>query len=78
MNTYIVTYKHQIKNKEHDPKNKVTNKCTASNVCTDSTGEHHSFLAEGITTLELKERLTQAGMHITRIELATMVRKLHH
>jgi hypothetical protein len=60
----IVTIK-LPKNPHHDPHNKVTAPCEVSDVCTDSTGEHHSVLVE---TDEQVEELRQQFGHITRIE----------
>ncbi len=50
----------------HDPKNKVTGPCPYSSVCTDMTGEHHSFVTEDIS--QTIANLTEEGVHVTRIE----------
>lgn len=67
MTTYIVTVK-LPRDKTHDPKNKKTGKCAISPMCTDVTGQHHSFL----TTLspdKIHAMLDgEEGMSLTRIE----------
>lgn len=70
---YIVTIKLR-KNKEHDPRNKKTNHCVSNPVCTDSTGEHHSFLVNASSIPQIENYYE--GVHITRIELASPVIKL--
>ena len=70
---FIVTVKDK-KNPNHDPRNKVENKCRWSEWCTDSTGEHHSFLLEnfdGISDVEVWLDTVYPGVHITRIELVS-------
>lgn len=59
---FLVTIK-LPKNPNHDPHNKVTGQCLLSEVCTDSTGEHHSILVteKGLGDLQSK-------YHITRVE----------
>ena len=61
----IVTVKF-ARDPNHDPSNKVTGICPADEnaVCTDVTGQHHSYLA----TDEEIEALRKDGVHITRIE----------
>lgn len=61
---WIITIK-QPKNKLHDPRNKQTGPCVVSSLCTDVTGEHHSFIG----TASDIEKLKTDGTHITRIEL---------
>lgn len=61
---YIITIK-LPKNPEHDPRNKKMSVCEFSPVCTDATGEHHSFLGTDETLALLRGRDT----HITRVEL---------
>lgn len=63
MNIYIITVK-LPKNPEHDPRNKQTDICQFSPVCSDSTGEHHSFLG----TQETLVWLGKQSVHITRAE----------
>jgi hypothetical protein len=69
---YIVTVKLD-KNPEHDPGDKKTAPCPASQdcVCTDSTGEHHSFIALGDDTPQVQARWAANGYHVTRVETAT-------
>jgi len=66
---FLVTVK-LPKNKEHDPKNKVTGPCPVSNsTCTDATGEHHTVLWEGSDSLEEAQAYwARTNVHITRIE----------
>ena len=54
------------KNPDHDPHAKVTAECPVNQgqLCTDSTGEHHTVLVESNSELERLKRLH----HITRIE----------
>lgn len=70
---YIVTIK-LPKNTMHDPKNKKTSHCVSNPVCTDSTGEHHSFLVNANSLKEIRDYYD--GVHITRIELSAPVIKL--
>jgi hypothetical protein len=65
MASYIVTVK-LPKNPEHDPRNKKTGECDFSAECTDVTGEHHSFIAYGVSATQVIGHL--GGYHITRIE----------
>jgi hypothetical protein len=66
---WIVTIKNK-KNPAHDPHNKVTAACGSSEKCTDSTGEHHSFLAYSVSPATLQASLKEKGIHVTRIEAA--------
>lgn len=59
----IVTIK-LPKNPAHNPHAKVTAPCAVSEVCTDSTGEHHSVIALDDEVETMRE---QYG-HITRVE----------
>lgn len=75
MANYVVTVR-LPRNPAHDPRNKVTGDCPVNGaICTDVTGEHHSFVVEGNTTADAKhwtEVSFGAGgeeVHITRIEL---------
>jgi hypothetical protein len=72
MTPYIVTVK-LAKNPEHDPSDKKTAACPASDGCgcTDSTGEHHSFIALGGDITEVQATWTANGYHVTRVETAT-------
>lgn len=65
---YIVTVK-LAKNPTHDPKNKVTATCPMGEErCTDTTGEHHSFLVDSLLNLEEVREYFAATYHVTRIE----------
>jgi hypothetical protein len=72
MTPYIVTVK-LAKNPEHDPSNKKVAECPASHgcVCTDTTGEHHSFIALGSDVTQVQAVWTASGYHVTRVETAT-------
>lgn len=68
MPDYLVTVK-LPKNPNHDPTNKVTGPCQFSKLCTDSTGQHHTFIAHHNSAAELHRELTDDyGQHVTRIE----------
>jgi len=62
------------KNPKHDPKNKVTDYCPLSKgiaICTDVTGEHHSYIESGSSLEEIKVKALQKfpkADHVTRIE----------
>jgi hypothetical protein len=68
---FIVTIK-LPRNPHHNPKNKITGGCPfspdGSIECTDTTGEHHSKLVEGLSVEEVTSRYTQGGYHVTRVE----------
>ena len=54
----------------HDPKNKITGACPISQLeCTDTTGEHHTFLHRADSAREIQEGMASLGVHVTRIEL---------
>jgi len=67
------------RNSLHDPKNKKIGKCPASHaiyhpeiLCTDVTGEHHSYLETGLTITEIEQKAKEKypdAHHITRIEV---------
>lgn len=69
---WIVTVKLE-KNPKHDPQNKKTGTCPFSHeTCTDSTGEHHSFIYNaGIreTAHEIIGKFS-GSYHVTRVEIA--------
>ena len=69
MKQFIVTVK-LPKNPEHDPHNKKTGTCKFSDLCTDVTGEHHSFLYEGDSVEWVRRHWTSKGTHVTRVEEA--------
>lgn len=58
---YLVTIK-LPRNPDHNPRAKLTDSCAVSDNCTDSTGEHHTYLARTIEEVQAETR------HITRIE----------
>jgi hypothetical protein len=68
---YIVTVK-LPKNPEHNPRDKKTGLCPVSDeICTDVTGEHHSYLVEGmnIDSVDAARFIAEnAFAHVTRIE----------
>jgi hypothetical protein len=70
---YIVTIR-LPKNPNHDPRDKKSDICpSGSGICTDVTGEHHSYLMMGndvATVRQAAEHRLPDGAHITRIEAA--------
>ena len=69
---YVVTVKIR-RQPNHDPHNEVTGPCPVGNigVCTDATGEHHSFMQRGVgdeSAADVKARLEAVGYHVTRVE----------
>jgi hypothetical protein len=70
---FAVTVRMLSKNPSHDPKNKVTHECPFSAACTDASGEHHTFLALGVSAQVVRDRLskrTTMGWRVTRVEEA--------
>lgn len=70
MKVFIVTVK-LGKNPEHNPHDKKTAACPASqgpSICTDSTGEHHSFLCIDSSASEVAQRFKERGFHVARVE----------
>lgn len=71
----IVTVKLN-KNPRHDPRNKQKGRCPCSGImgyfiyCTDTTGEHHSFIVDGFNLVEIIDKVSSKFKHITRIEVA--------
>jgi len=69
----IVTVK-LPRNPRHDPHNKIAGKCPLSRIlktyvyCTDVTGSHHSYIEEGLSLKEIKEKAKKKFQHITRVE----------
>ena len=72
---YLVTVK-LARNPEHDPHNKITGKCPVDpwgwgmdkdRICTDVTGQHHTFLAEGASVDDVYQMYARRHL-ITRIE----------
>jgi len=70
----IVTVK-LPKNPKHNPRNKVSGECPLSKqlgvsiYCTDTTGEHHSYIEEGKTIQEIEDKAKRMFGHVTRIEI---------
>ncbi len=62
---YLVTIK-LPPNPDHNPRAKRTDACAISENCTDSTGEHHTYLARSIEEVQRETR------HITRIETVAL------
>jgi hypothetical protein len=63
------------KNPAHNPQAKVSGPCPVSELCTDVTGEHHSFISIGPQDeAEVRELVAQhgaaGGYRLTRIEEA--------
>ena len=62
------------RNPKHDPKNKVIDYCPLSEglaICTDVTGEHHSYVQSGDNLGHIKELALQKfpkADHVTRME----------
>lgn len=71
MPDFIVTIK-MSKDPNHDPKNKITGECPSTGMeCTDTTGEHHSFLHQAGSAEEIRTGLQALGVHVTRIEMVS-------
>ena len=68
---YIVTVK-LPKNPAHNPREKKTGVCPVNTgICTDVTGEHHSYLDTSSISMDDAERRAKEVLewgHITRIE----------
>ncbi len=72
MTLWIVTVR-MDKNPDHNPHNKLTSKCPFSKeTCTDSTGEHHSFIynAGNEETAHEVQGKWSNSYHVTRVEIA--------
>lgn len=69
MNKYIVTVK-LPRNPNHDPHNKVIGTCpiNADVICTDVTGEHHSFIMEAASPADANNEARKLFSHVTRVE----------
>lgn len=73
MRKFIVTVK-LPKDLTHDPRNKVEGVCPVTRQhCTDTTGQHHSFLTEATDRGEIIEQYSTQGYHITRVEEVEVV-----
>lgn len=71
---FLITVK-LAKNPDHNPQKKVTANCPldSDHECTDSTGEHHTFLfqRDGFWTADAIKLLWEnrhPGVHVTRVE----------
>jgi len=58
------------RNPKHDPQHKVAGRCPLSKtgLCTDVTGEHHSYIETGISLEDIRKKAEQKWGHVTRIE----------
>jgi len=57
------------KNPEHDPRNKKTGRCPVTGgICTDMTGEHHTYIEVGCDIDHIRRRAKRRFGHVTRIE----------
>lgn len=68
---YVVTVK-LPKNPEHNPRSKQVGECPCATLCTDVTGEHHSFLMHGPSVEKVTESTRVIYGHVTRVEIAKM------
>lgn len=68
MSLWAVTIK-LPKNPAHNPRNKIVEGCRTSPLCTDATGEHHTFVVNADGVPPIKEYFEAHEVHITRIEL---------
>ena len=62
------------RNPKHNPINKRTGKCPLfshdiTQLCTDITGEHHSYIQKGESLEDIRKRAEEKFNHITRIEI---------
>ncbi len=65
----IITVKLE-KNPKHNPHNKLIGNCpiNKNELCTDITGEHHSYLEEGTNVEDIWKKAKEKYKHITRVE----------
>jgi len=64
----IVTVK-LPKNPDHDPTHKCVGICpVSSKLCTDITGQHHSYVEEGDNLADIEKKAARKYNHITRLE----------
>lgn len=64
------------RNPLHNPKHKREGICplfcpidSPKRICTDITGEHHSYIEEGTSLEDIKKRAKVKSHHVTRIEV---------
>lgn len=60
------------RNPKHNPMNKHKGWCPLSSIyqlCTDITGEHHSYIQEGQDEEDIRKRAEEKYIHVTRIEI---------
>lgn len=69
MAPWIVTIK-LPRNPQHDPKNKQRGTCIVSDICTDITGQHHSFLVLAENETQAIAKAGEHFQHVTRVEKA--------
>lgn len=68
---YIVTVK-EPRNPAHNPQKKVTGNCPVNaQLCTDVTGEHHSFAVKAYDEQHAMDIARTISPHVTRIEVMT-------
>jgi len=57
-------------NPQHNPHRKVIGLCPVSKaICTDVTGQHHSYIESGKNLEAIKQKAKEKYEHITRIEV---------
>ena len=56
-------------NPAHDSHNKMLGRCVTSEICTDVTGSHHSYLTTGKSLESIREEAEAKYGHVTRIEM---------
>jgi len=57
-------------NPQHDPRRKITGLCPVSKtICTDVTGQHHSYIESGESLEAIKQKVKEKYEHVTRIEV---------
>jgi len=66
---FVVTVK-LAKNPAHNPRDKQQGECPCATLCTDTTGEHHSFLMYGPSVEQVTTSAKVVYGHVTRVEIA--------
>ena len=73
MKRFVVTIKVK-RDPKHDPMNKKTGVCPTSSACTDTTGEHHTYITTGRNIDDVRQSALEAGWrHVTRVEQMDVV-----